>query len=203
VVSPCDMVDPSDRPKKKRSKRFEGRVYSDEEITRLCAFAGSWLQEIIVIGRYSGMRLGEILALDHESLDFEKREIHVIGTVRLDRSIGTTKSGEARIVPMHSEVEKVLRGKRGISGPVFRTQCGQRRSVNKTSRAFREVTGKAEIDGRFHDLRHTFASKLANSPEIPIAVTSRILGHADLSTTMKYVHPVEDGTLLARLEAAT
>jgi integrase len=42
-----------------------------------------------------------------------------------------------------------------------------------------------------------------NSPEIPIAVTSRILGHADLQTTMKYVHKIDDATLLARLEAAS
>jgi integrase len=75
--------------------------------------------------------------------------------------------------------------------------------VNKTSRAFSEAARRAGVEGRFHDLRHTFASKLANSPEIPIAVTSRILGHADLQTTMKYVHKIDDATLLARLEAAS
>jgi integrase len=121
TVSPCDMVEPSDRPRKKPADRFKGRVYSDEEIARLCAVAGRWLQEVIIVGRYTGMRLGEILALDHEVIDFENKQIRVVGTVGLDRSIGTTKSGKERVVPMLSAAEKVLRDKRRVSGPIFRT----------------------------------------------------------------------------------
>jgi integrase len=93
---------------------------------------------------------------------------------------------------------------RGVSGPVFRNTLGQRRSVGKTSHAFTTARRRAGINGGadFHTLRHTFASRLANSPQVPITEVSRILGHADLQTTMRYVHRIDDPTMLVRLEEA-
>jgi integrase len=204
AANPCDQVDPKARPRQSKAEKYDGKIYTDEEIERLCASAQPWLAEIIVLARYTGMRLGEVLALDWESLDFEAKEIYVKGTLGRNGVVGPTKSGKDRVVPMLSRVETTLREMRGVSGPVFRNTLAERRSVGKVSHAFTVARRRAGIeDGRnFHTLRHTYASRLANSPEVPITEVSRILGHADLQTTMRYVHRVDDPTMLARLEEA-
>lgn len=204
AANPCDQVDPKARPRQSKAEKYDGKIYTDDEINALCESAQPWLANIIVVARYTGMRLGEVLALDWESVDFEAAEIRVKGTLGRNRVVGTTKSDKERVVPMLSRVEKVLRDVRGISGPVFRNTLGHRRSVGKVSHAFTVARRRAgtEGGGDFHTLRHTFCSRLANSPHIPITEVSRILGHADLQTTMRYVHRVDDPTLRARLEDA-
>jgi integrase len=204
AANPCERVDPKARPRQSKQPKYGGKVYADAEIEALCAAAQTWLADIIRVARYSGMRLGEILALDWEHIDFERKTIRVKGTLGRDRVVGTTKSGKERDVPMLAPVEEVLREMRGISGAVFRNTLGDRRSVGKVSHAFTVARRRAGIEGGgdFHTLRHTFCSRLANSPQVPITEVSRILGHADLQTTMRYVHRVDDPTMLARIEGA-
>ena len=55
--------------------------------------------------------------------------------------------------------------------------------------AFEGACRRANIKGlRFHDLRHTAATRMIESGASIVAVSS-ILGHADLKTTMRYAHP--------------
>jgi integrase len=57
------------------------------------------------------------------------------------------------------------------------------------NRAFKLALKKAGImDLRFHDLRHTAGTRLGEKG-IPVQVISKILGHSDIRTTMRYVHP--------------
>ena len=55
-------------------------------------------------------------------------------------------------------------------------------------------------DVRMHDLRHTFASNLVNSGQ-PIYVVSKLLGHSQIKTTMRYSH-LGDETLLSAVDMA-
>jgi len=59
-------------------------------------------------------------------------------------------------------------------------------SLNQTFRKALRQAGIEEL--RFHDLRHTAATRIVESGANIVAV-SRILGHADLKTTMRYAHP--------------
>ncbi len=57
-------------------------------------------------------------------------------------------------------------------------------------KSFHSVMKEAKIDNfRFHDLRHTVATRLAES-NIDLVVVKEILGHADIQTTMRYAHAV-------------
>ncbi|TDJ08300.1 MAG: hypothetical protein E2O67_01215 [Deltaproteobacteria bacterium] len=62
--------------------------------------------------------------------------------------------------------------------------------ISKINIIFKQIFGRAlvNIKGlRFHDLRHTSATRMIESGTNIVAV-SRILGHADLKTTVRYAH---------------
>jgi integrase len=54
---------------------------------------------------------------------------------------------------------------------------------------FKLARKKAEVEGlRFHDLRHTTATRMVEA-NIPIVAVKEILGHSSLDMTMRYAHP--------------
>jgi integrase len=58
--------------------------------------------------------------------------------------------------------------------------------------AFRAALRGAKIEGfRFHDLRHTAGTRMADAG-VPITAIADILGHADVRTTMRYAHATEE-----------
>ncbi|MEE9175600.1 MAG: site-specific integrase, partial [Thermodesulfobacteriota bacterium] len=66
-------------------------------------------------------------------------------------------------------------------------------------RTFGTACKKAGIEGlRFHDLRHTAATRMIENTGNIVAV-SKILGHADIKTTMRYAHPEQ--SLIEALES--
>ena len=69
------------------------------------------------------------------------------------------------------------------------------------NRAFIGALNRAKMEGlRFHDLRHTSATRMVESGT-PIVAVSKILGHAALKTTMRYAHP--DDSLKDAVEKLT
>jgi integrase len=88
------------------------------------------------------------------------------------------------------------------SGYVFLTNEGAPYSPNNPSalkRTFGTACKKAGIEGlRFHDLRHTAATRMIENTGNIVAV-SKILGHADIKTTMRYAHPEQ--SLIEALES--
>ena len=55
-----------------------------------------------------------------------------------------------------------------------------------------KIKAKAGItDFRFHDLRHTVGTRLAQNG-IPVPVIRDIMAHSDIKTTMRYVHTAEE-----------
>src|SRR5215813_350579 len=60
--------------------------------------------------------------------------------------------------------------------------------LGSVKRAFKTACQKAGIKGlRFHDLRHTFASRL-RAKGVDLVTIKELLGHADIRTTMRYAH---------------
>lgn len=72
--------------------------------------------------------------------------------------------------------------------------------LHQAFRCWRDCRAKARLDDfRFHDLRHTVGTRLAEQG-VPVNVIQEILAHSDVRTTMKYIHLVE-GSKRAALES--
>jgi integrase len=77
---------------------------------------------------------------------------------------------------------------RGKESFVFTTSCGTRVDERNLLRAFYSALKKAEISNFcFHDLRHTFATRLAQAG-VDLYKVQRVLGHKSPSMTQRYAH---------------
>jgi len=130
----------------------------------------------------TGMRKSEIANLRWEQVDLNNREIAVI----------KTKSGRKRMIPINKDLCEVLTGLRGSNkGSEFIFQyadpkTGAKRHLRYFRRAFEAACRRAGITGlTFHDLRHTFASRLVRKGADLITVKD-LLGHSSVRTTERY-----------------
>ena len=163
------------------------RTLSQEEEDRLFRASSLHLKPILVCALFTGMRYGEVLGLSWDEVDLEKRQI----IVRAERS----KSGRSRTIPVNSALYDVLRKLKlksnGTGGKVFLYEDpsnGKERPVKTVRRAFTQACRRAGINNfRFHDLRHTFATRLIDRGADPVSVKN-LLGHANLKTTEIYLH---------------
>ena len=157
------------------------RWLTPDEDTRLLTHSVPWLQDILVFALNTGMRRGEILGLEWRAVDLNRQVLVVM----------KSKNGEKRTVPLNSCLVGLLRHKTATSEKdsfVFTTSCGTRIDARNLTRAFYSALEKAEITNfRFHDLRHTFATRLAQAG-VDLYKVQRLLGHKSPTMTQRYAH---------------
>jgi integrase len=134
------------------------------------------------------MRLGEILNLTWQQIGD--------GYIELLE----TKSGRVRKIPVSNTLNEIFNQIRPaqyiLNQNVFICKSTQK-PVKDIRGGFSTALKKAGIkDFRFHDLRHTVATRLVESG-IDLAVVQELLGHATIQTTMRYAHPVPERKLKA------
>lgn len=104
-----------------------------------------------------------------------------------------SKNKEKRGIPLNtSAMEVIIKIKESkvtpISGYIFATGNGTKIMPRNLSRAFTKAVSKAGIKNfRFHDLRHSFATRLAQNG-IDLYKVSKLLGHKDITTSQRYAH---------------
>lgn len=138
------------------------------------------LMPLVLLALNTGLRRGELLALEWRSVNF--------GTCVLTVEAGNAKSSKARHVPLNIEALEVLtRWRRQSTGAlVFPGAEGERMGHVNTS--WEALTAAAKlVDFRFHDLRHSFASRLVMAG-VDLNTVRELLGHADLKMTLRYAH---------------
>ena len=180
----CGHVDANPARKvKPNPRRTLTRFLSREEVGRLHRVLdrqtrkGSREQaDIIRLLLFTGCRRGEILTLRWS-------EVH-----RDALMLGDGKTGP-RKVPLNSQARTLLhRRPRNGSPFVFPSPRDPGRPRSRNLALWDRVRHEAGIeDVRLHDLRHTVASHAAMNG-VPIPVVSRLLGHADPCTTLRYGH---------------
>ena len=165
----------------------------------------------------TGMRLGELLALEWRDLDFDTRVIHV-RRARVAGRMTTTKNKTRRRVDMSLKLAEELRRLRTarkrealkagspLAETVFLTAAGEPvDGDNFRRRVFQPLLVAAKVPVvRIHDLRHTFASLLIQNGE-SLAYVRDQLGHSSIQVTVDiYGHLVPGANRAAvdRLDAA-
>jgi integrase len=152
----------------------------EEEASLIGAVAGhTHLRLVILIALHTGMRRGEILKLKKKDVDFYRGEIHVT----------QTKTDEDRTVPMNDTLRLELSSHIASHESEYlfmNPQTGK--PVVSIQRAFEAARLEAGLeDFRFHDLRHTAATRMAEAG-VDVFTISAILGHKDIKTTARYAH---------------
>jgi integrase len=149
--------------------------------------------ELVRIAAYTGLRLGELLALQWRDVDFKGAVL----TISRAMSAGvetTTKSGRVRRVPLPAQASDALqrlRRRSDFTAPaefVFVDWVGRPLNsvtVRKRFKQSRDAVGARPL--RFHDLRHTYGSLLA-AAGVDLVTIKETMGHSALSTTGRYLH---------------
>jgi integrase len=140
--------------------------------------AVDWLQPIITFACSTGMRRGEILNLEKTDINLENRS----ATIR------TSKNGEPRIIPLSRRALDAVAKAMSVTEKVFGGKGGELLQTANLEYNFRMAVKRAGLkDLRFHDLRHTFATRLVQS-NADIYAVQRLLGHKSLEMTSRYAH---------------
>jgi integrase len=142
----------------------------------------------VLLGGDSGLRCGEMMALEWADVDLARRQLCV---ARSDWKghVTSPKGGRLRRVPLTERLATALRAHRHLKGPpVLCSESGapltQREVQGLVARAARRANLR---NVGVHVLRHTFCSHLAMRGA-PTRAIQELAGHQDLVTTQRYMH---------------
>ncbi len=149
--------------------------------------------ELVRVAAYTGLRLGELLALRWRDVDFAGSAL-TIARAMSARVESSTKSGRVRRVPLADQAATALdhmsRRKRYTTPDdlVFCNVYGRHFDESALRRRYRRAQAAADVRPlRFHDLRHTFGSRLA-AKGVDVVTIQKAMGHSALATTSRYLH---------------
>ena len=182
-----DPVDDVERPYLKPS--FDIDVYSPTEVLALVAAADSEKDAAIFLtAAFTGLRLGELIALRWRDVDLERRIVRVRATWS-GTELSTSKNGRVRSVPLAPQGLRALAGLRAPERDalVFAGAGGWYLDRSALRRRYRRAQADAGLPRlRFHDLRHTFATTMI--ARTSVRRVQEWMGHSDLHSTMRYLH---------------
>lgn len=165
-----------------RFKKPQGRCrwLTVEEERRLLMASKPHQRALIAFALDTGGRRGELLKLDWQNVDLGRGFVTFL----------KTKNGEDRAIRLTDRAQAVLQGLGPkASGPVF-TYRGA--AMTDVSTAFQKARKRAGLeDVRFHDLRHTFASRLVQQG-ISLYEVMHLTGHKSFQMVQRYAHLAPD-----------
>jgi len=163
------------------------RWLTESEEQSLLTFSPEWLRNIIIVAINTGLRRGELLNLTWEDINLNDAYIFV----------KMSKNGDQRCVPINKRVYATLESLRTFSSqsysqtfssyPVF-THDGFAIKPRILEYYFTRSAKMARLnDLHFHDLRHTFATRLIQAG-VDLYRVQLLLGHRTLAITQRYAH---------------
>lgn len=181
-TNPVKDLDKNERPK---SDARPLRILDRNEIGLLLNAASPSYKPILTVALFTGLRRGEILALEWSDVDFEKGKIHVRAskTATGVRSV-VAVAAVVRTLSALSLSHHTRQSETGVAARlVFSTGLGNALGARNVLRSHYTAVERAGIESvRFHDLRHTFASILIDQGH-DVAFVSAQMGHSKISTT--------------------
>ena len=153
------------------------RILSVEEEEKLIPLLPDHLRPIVLTALNTGMRLGEILNLKWENVDLKRRTI----------TVTRTKSKKIRHIPINGALFDIFSGIKG-KHPYVYINPDRGEPWQEVKKGFKSACLKAGVKNlRFHDLRHTFATRLIEKGADIITIRD-LLGHSSVRVTERYAH---------------
>jgi integrase len=189
-VNPVSLKSKSGVPLFLKANNERTRTLTPDEEERLLPCCSDELRPIVIFALDTGCRLGEILDLTWDSIDFG------LGLVRAWQ----TKTEREKTIPLSRRLREILLDLKAKSDSelVFpsprpkdkHTELGERYTSIKT--AWNAACRRARVTGlRFHDLRATFISRLIEKG-VDIGTIKTLPGHTTLAALQRYVRISED-----------
>lgn len=191
-----------------QSEKKEVNIFTleEEKILTVYSIASDNCQKFgMCLSLYTGLRIGELCALQWKNLDLDKALIYVRGTLMRINNTDKDSNSKTKIV---INTPKTSAGRRAIPIPSFLIpKLVELRGANQREEdyfltgtekyiepsnyyvKYRKWLKEMQLPERsFHTLRHTFATRCVESG-FDIKTLSEILGHADVNITLnRYVH---------------
>ena len=175
------LLERNERARSERTRANAWRAERSYELLPEIVGYADHVAPMVLVSLNSGLRFGELTALEWSAIDFHAKVLTVAGR--------TAKGAKTRHIPLNAEAAEVLRlwrGKGTGAGLVFPGPNGAR--LGSVKGAWGGLLRAAKIKNfRWHDLRHTFASKLVQHG-VDLAVVRELLGHGDFALTLRYAH---------------
>ncbi len=193
----CIQADPCKNAELPGVKQPEIHALSLLDQKRLeAAAACSYGNEAVIIALYTGLRIGEISALEWADIDFENNILYVRKTLQRITSfegvsqtkvvLGMPKSEASyRVIPFANNLRTYLEKMKAGSKCAHVICCKNKRTEPRViSYRFRQLANKVGLYATtFHSLRHTYATRCLEQG-IDIVTLSRLLGHASAKLTL-------------------
>lgn len=194
--NPCEPVD-----KPKHDTRKADPFTVDQVKLILKASSDHMYYCLFYTALTTGMRSGELFGLFWESVDLDKKQIHVIQQLsrceggkeikklKTDSSYRTIDISEQTVDVLHQQRKWLIKQGYASSKHVFCGRDGAPVNRGSFTRTWNNFLTDLDIKPRgFHHMRHTFATFAINNG-VPITVVSETLGHASTSMTLDiYAH---------------
>jgi len=146
------------RVSRERVNNLIERWLNEEEEERLLDVSPQWLREIIVFAIYTGLRQGEILKLRWPLVDLSRRTMTILEQKNRGKDTLPLNEKAMNVLIARSRVKSIR------TDNVFFSQVGTAINARNLLRAFFIAREKVGLDDfRFHDLRHTFATRLVQA----------------------------------------
>ncbi|MBR6162412.1 site-specific integrase [bacterium] len=173
---------PCSRLKKLKENNEIIRYLTESEEKRLLKELPEYLKPIVICALQTGLRLGNILSLRWEQVDFDYNFIEILKQ--------ENKGHKDIKLPLSKKLKEVLLQQPKDCDYIFRNPETMK-PYSTISFAWKSALKRANIKNfRFHDLRHTVATRLVENG-VDIMTIKEILAHSSIATTQRYMHTKE------------
>lgn len=182
-------INPFDRVKPPKKEKTIIHPFNLQEVELLISSSKGWFQNYLIVAFFTGMRIGEIMALQWKDIDFSTNVISIKRSMTKGKLSTPKTANSIREIDMLSVVKDALKNQavnfRTKSDFVFLNQYGKNFTDASTLQRYhwKPLLQKLDIAYRIlYHTRHTFASIMLQQAE-EIGWVSQMMGHRDIHTT--------------------
>lgn len=187
--------------RKPKYQRKEMTIIKDDDFWAIYNIADQRMKIILYIAWCTGMRVGEIVALQGNDINIVKIKDEEMAFINIKRSISKTSKGlivkspktnyGQRNLPIPMELYQMLKLINSNSVFLFSNSYGEMQAPDVISKTFSKLCKKLGFEYHFHQIRHTHATILAEAGIKPKGIQQRLGHHSALFSLNVYTHNTE------------